>query len=125
MCNVMFAPLGLLKRLNVEDTIVFKTFGTAARSSQINKEEKVKKLGKIIGIAMFSLSGIVMFAFFYTAMTKWLGGWGSLLSFILTPGIVIFPGIYWIVEKTLPLYYLITWGVGVVGLLIFAKSNDE
>ena len=78
----------------------------------------MRSIGKIIGYLMWIGAGILMFIFWFIAMSKWLGFLGGILAFILTPGLVIFPIIFWIVEGVFPAFYFIVWGVGIVGLII-------
>lgn len=59
-----------------------------------------------------------MFLFWFSAMTKWFGILGSFLAIILSPGLVIFPAIYWLVEGIFPTVYFMIWGVGILGLLL-------
>jgi len=80
-------------------------------------------IGKIIGFIMCGGSGILMFIFWFTSMSKWLGLLGSFLAFILTPGVVIFPIVFWIVEGVFPVFYFIVWAVGVFGMLIVGASS--
>ncbi|MEI8203364.1 MAG: hypothetical protein WCH34_10160 [Bacteroidota bacterium] len=83
----------------------------------------MKSTGKVIGLIMWMGAGIFTFIFWFLAMSKWLGTLGIILSIILSPGIVIFPIIYWIVEGIFPTAYFIVWVVGVMGYLINKFSN--
>ena len=85
----------------------------------------MRTIGKVIGYVMWIGAGILMFIFWFMAMSKWLGVLGSVLAFILTPGIVIFPIVFWIVEKVFPSFYFIVWGVGIVGLIIAGLSSGD
>ena len=85
----------------------------------------MRTIGKVIGYVMWIGAGILMFIFWFMAMSKWLGVLGSILAFILTPGIVIFPIVFWIVEKVFPAFYFIVWGVGIVGLIIAGLSSGD
>lgn len=78
----------------------------------------MKSIGKIIGYILWIGSGILTFVFWLSAMGHWLGFFGTILAFILSPGLVIFPIIFWIVEGAFPAFYFFVWGVGIVGLLI-------
>lgn len=86
----------------------------------------MKTIGKIIGYLLWIGAGILMFIFWLSAMSKWLGFFGAILAFIFSPGLVIFPIIFWIVEKVFPVFYFIVWGIGIVGLIIvgISSSND-
>ena len=61
--------------------------------------------------------------FWFIAMSKWLGFLGGILAIILTPGLVIFPIVFWIVEGVFPAFYFIVWGVGIVGLIVAGVSG--
>jgi len=59
-------------------------------------------------------------------MTKWLGTLGSILAFVISPGFIIFPAIYWYVEGHFPTLYFILLGVGIVCMIISGLLiNDE
>jgi len=83
----------------------------------------MRSLGKFIGSIMWTGSGILMFIFWFMALSKWLGFFGSILAFIIAPGLVIFPIIFWIVEGVFPVFYFIVWGIGIVGLSIAGMSG--
>lgn len=74
---------------------------------------------------MYVGAGILMFIFYFLALTKWLGILGSFLSFILAPGIVLFPFVFWIVEDMFPSFYFILWAIGMVGVVIAAVSHKD
>ena len=81
--------------------------------------------GKVIGYLMVIGSGILMFIFWFMALNKWLGFFGIILAIIFTPGAVIFPIVFWIVEGVFPAFYFIVWGVGIVGLIIAGISSSD
>lgn len=85
----------------------------------------MRVIGTIIGYIMLYGSGILLFIFWMTAMTHWLGGWGFVLGIFLCPGLVIFPAIYWIVEGVFPVMYFALWGVGMIGLIIAGLSSKK
>jgi len=85
----------------------------------------MKTIGKIIGYLMWIGAGILMFIFWLIAMSKWLGFIGVVLAIVLTPGLVIFPVVFWIVEGVFPAFYFIIWGVGIVGLIIAGLSSGD
>ena len=86
----------------------------------------MRTIGKVIGYLIWIGAGILMFIFWFMAMSKWLGLLGIILAFILSPGLVIFPIIFWIVEGVFPAFYFIVWGVGIVGLIIAGiYGSDE
>lgn len=83
-------------------------------------------IGKVIGYLLWIGAGILMFLFWLMAMSNWLGFLGTILAFVLAPGLVIFPIVFWIVEGVFPTFYFIIWGIGIVGLIIagVSSSND-
>ncbi len=85
----------------------------------------MRTIGKVIGYLIWIGAGILMFIFWFMAMSKWLGFLGGILAIILTPGFVIFPIVFWIVEGVFPAFYFIVWGVGIVGLIIGGLSSGN
>lgn len=85
----------------------------------------MKTIGKIIGHILWIVAGFLMFVFWIMAMSKWLGLLGVFLALVLTPGLVVFPIIFWIVEGVFPAFYFITWGVGIIGLIITVLCNRD
>lgn len=86
----------------------------------------MRSIGKIIGYILWIGAGLLMFVFWLSAMSHWLGFLGTILAFVLSPGLVIFPIIFWIVEGVFPTFYFLVWGIGIVGLVIagLSSSND-
>lgn len=82
-------------------------------------------IGKVIGYLLWIGAGILMFIFWLMAMSNWLGFLGTILAFVLTPGLVIFPIVFWIVEGVFPTFYFIVWGIGIVGLIIAGVSSKN
>jgi len=85
----------------------------------------MKTMGKIIGMILWIGAGILMFIFWLMAMSKWLGFLGTILAFILAPGLVVFPIVFWIVEGVFPTFYFIVWGIGIVGMIIGGTSMKD
>jgi hypothetical protein len=86
----------------------------------------MRAIGKIIGMILYIVSGILMFIFWLVAMSKWLGILGIILAILIAPGLVVFPIVFWIVEGVFPIMYFIMWGIGVVGFIIAGiSSRDE
>lgn len=85
----------------------------------------MKTIGTVIGYLMWIGAGILMFIFWLAAMVKWLGFFGAILAFILAPGLIIFPLVFWIVEGVFPSFYFIVWGIGLVGLTIAGLSRGD
>jgi len=84
----------------------------------------MKKLTSSLGGLMLLASGIVTWLFMMFTLIAWWGGaLGLFASFMLTPGVVIFPIVFWIVENQFPVNYFIAWALGIVGLVIMAVSE--
>ena len=66
-----------------------------------------------------------MFVFWLSTMSHWLGFLGTMLALFLSPGLVIFPIIFWIVEGVFPTFYFLVWGIGIVGLIIAGISSRD
>lgn len=78
----------------------------------------MRKIFRVVGMIMFYGAGLFMFIFWFGAMSEWLGCFGSFLALILSPGLVIFPIVFWIVEGVFPVTYFAIWGLGIVGMII-------
>ncbi|EKD65111.1 MAG: hypothetical protein ACD_50C00185G0001 [uncultured bacterium] len=85
----------------------------------------MRSIGKIIGYILWIGAGLLMFVFWLSAMSKWLGFLGTILAFVLSPGLVIFPIIFWAVEGVFPTFYFFVWGTGIVGLIIGSLSSKD
>jgi hypothetical protein len=85
----------------------------------------LRKIGKLIGGLLLYGTGLLMFVFWITAMSKWLGTLGLILAIIVSPGLVIFPVVYWIVEGVFPTLYFALWGIGIGGLIIMGISSKD
>jgi len=83
----------------------------------------MRAIGKVIGTAMYIISGILMFIFWIASMKMWLGFLGIVLAIILCPGLVIFPIVFWIVEGIFPTTYFLMWGLGILGIIIAGVSG--
>lgn len=85
----------------------------------------MRSIGKIVGFIIWIGGAFLMFIFWFLALSKWLGFLGGILAFILSPGFVIFPIIFWIVEGVFPTLYFIVWGIGIVGMVIVALFSED
>lgn len=83
----------------------------------------MKKLFSSLGGLLVFASGTLTWLFMMFTFIHWWGGIGILASFILTPGVVIFPIVFWIVEHHFPILYFLTWAVGIFGLILMAASD--
>ena len=85
----------------------------------------MKSVGRVIGNAIWVISGILMFIFWMGAMRHWLGGLGVILGLILSPSLVIFPIVFWVVEGIFPTVYFLIWGIGILGLVVRLISGND
>ena len=85
----------------------------------------MRSIGKIIGYILWIGAGLLMFVFWLSAMSNWLGFSGTILAFVLSPGLVIFPIIFWVVEGIFPTFYFLVLGIGIIGLIIAGLSSKD
>ena len=69
-----------------------------------------------LGTTIIAVAGVLQLIFWFVAWADWLGVIGVILGFILTPGVVIFPIIYWIVEVDFPTLYFVLMFAGWFGV---------
>jgi hypothetical protein len=79
----------------------------------------------LLGVALYSLSGLILWIFMAFAFVHWWGVIGIVASFIFTPGIVVFGFIFWLVEHRFPVEYFVVWAIGIVGLIIASISKRQ
>ena len=69
-----------------------------------------------IGYIIQFIVGIFGLLIWYGIWIDWLGTIiGFLLGTIFSPGVVVFPLVYYLIEGTLPMLYLYIWALGIVG----------
>ena len=81
----------------------------------------MKNLGKI----MWIVSGVVLWFFMISSFYQWWKIGGVIAGFILVPGVVVFPLLYWFMEGIFPTMYFIIWAIGIVGMFIASTSFKE
>ena len=69
-----------------------------------------------MGVLITLVAGVLQYVFWFVAWADWLGVIGVILGFILTPGVVIFPIIYWIDKGECPILYFTLMFAGWFGL---------
>ena len=67
--------------------------------------ELIKPALRLLGTLIVAVAGVLQLIFWFVAWAKWLGGLGVIIGIFLTPGVVIFPIIYWIIEGVFPTVY--------------------
>jgi hypothetical protein len=85
----------------------------------------MKKLTSGFGGLLVVVSGVITWLFMMAALVQWWGLLGFVAAFVLTPGVVIFPFVYWIVESQFPTVYFLAWGIGIVGFVINSLGTKE
>jgi hypothetical protein len=83
----------------------------------------MKKSLRGIGFFLILASGAVTWLFMMFALVHWLGLLGFIVSIFVSPGVVIFPFAYWLIEHQFPLTYFVWWGIGILGFAVGALSN--
>ncbi len=69
---------------------------------------------------------VVLWFFYLSALTEWLGYIGTVLAFVAAPGVIAFPIIYWIVEGHFPVLYFVLIGLALFfGFIAGAASPDD
>ena len=58
-----------------------------------------------LGTLIVAVAGVLQLIFSFVAWANWLGVLRVILGIVLTPGVVIFSIIYWIVEGVFPTVY--------------------
>ena len=74
-----------------------------------------------LGTLIVAVAGVLQLIFWFVAWADWLGVIGVILGLILTPGVVIFPIVYWIVEGDFPTLYFALMFAGWFG--VWLKRN--
>ena len=75
----------------------------------------------IPGVIGVFYTGWLLLVFWFSSLTAWLGGFfGFVVGIVFTPGMLIFPGIYWLVEGVFPMDYFILLLEGIACMLVTA-----
>jgi len=85
----------------------------------------MRGIATFLGTLLMIGSGIATFVFWMGSLYHWAGGLGIFLGIILSPGIVIFPLVYWVIEGVFPALYFVIWAVGWLGLLLRALGSRD
>ena len=81
----------------------------------------MRSILRTLGTTIIAVAAVLQLIFWFVAWADWLGVIGVILGFILTPGVVIFPIIYWIVEGDFPTLYFALMFAGWFG--VWLKRN--
>ena len=92
---------------------------------------------KIIGTIVYWISGIILFLVWMGTWVEWFRSifgviLGNIIGFhvglMTSPGILIFPLLYWLIEGELPLWYFFLWAIGLISFWLGTleeSSNRE
>jgi|TARA_Y100000310_G_scaffold339094_1_gene430676 hypothetical protein len=72
----------------------------------------------VLGRIISGISGTILWFFWLGALTDWWGAIGFIAAIILTPGVVFFPLLYWMVEGVFPTMYFVILAISGFGLWI-------
>ena len=91
--------------------------------------KRIARIGAVIFFVVWVLAGLVEFCYYWQVMTSWLGTiLGSLVTLLASPGVFVFPLIYWIVQGAFPTFYFEVLGVclgsGLIGALLWSVGSD-
>jgi hypothetical protein len=82
----------------------------------------MRLVAKLIGGLFFAISllaSLGLFFYFWDVLCAWLGGFlGTIVAFLATPGVFVFPLVYWLVQGTFPTFYFELLGVGLGSAII-------
>jgi hypothetical protein len=86
----------------------------------------MKNLIKILGYILSFGSGILMLLFWLDFLIKWVGVfWGVIIGIFISPAIVIFPFLFWIIEGIFPVFYFLLWGIGIIGMFLMGITSKD
>jgi hypothetical protein len=80
---------------------------------------------KNIGQLMWWGSGIILWFFMMSSFYGWWDIWGVIAAFLLAPGVILFPIIYWVKEGVFPVMYFVIWFIGVLGIFFSVDSHKK
>jgi hypothetical protein len=85
----------------------------------------MRLLMQLAGVIVMLCTGLALFAFWMIALWTWLGLLGIFLGIIFSPGLVIFPFIFWLVEGEVPWLYFGLWAVMWVGGFLYLAGGSS
>lgn len=102
-------------------------FGEPTLFIPVGRNDKCMRKSGLWRGARTGASGVLFLAARLTLFVLWLGylqvwmhwtSWGFLIAIATSPGIVVFPLMYWIVEGRFPTGYFIIWAVATILLVL-------
>jgi hypothetical protein len=83
-----------------------------------------KIVGGFFGIAMM-VSSILLWFYWWFFLEDWLGFiLGTIAALVLSPGVIVFPLIYWFVKRAFPTFYFELLAVSAVSALILGVLHE-
>ena len=81
--------------------------------------------GAFVAIAVLASLGVCIA--YVATWIEWLGALGGLIGLVTSPGVVVFPFIYWAVEHEFPVLYFALWTISIVAMALAGAvfSEDE
>ena len=79
---------------------------------EAKSSEEMRSILRPLGTPIMTVAGVFQLIFWFVAWANWLGGLGVIIGIFLTPRVVIFPIIYWIVEGVFPTLYFVLMFAG-------------
>lgn len=83
----------------------------------------MRLLSRVVGVLVMLAAGLALFVFWMMALWDWLGAVGILLGIILSPGLVVFPFVFWLVEGEVPWLYFGLWAMSWVGAFLYRLGS--
>lgn len=80
---------------------------------------------KIIATIVWFIAGSVLWFFMMSNFYQWWDMGGVVAGFILAPGVIVFPLIYWFKVGVFPMMYFIIWCIGIGGLLFSSSEGSK
>ena len=77
---------------------------------------------------LFLLAQLVFLVLWFFYLAVWMDwtSWGLIIGIISSPGVLIFPLLYWIVEGSFPLGYFVVWAIGLgLGIASAAVAPND
>ena len=71
------------------------------------------------------LAAFAVWVAYVAVWYQWQGVFGALIGLFTSPGFVIFPFIYWVVENSFPVNYFILWGISMASWLLAGLAYTE
>jgi len=89
----------------------------------------VAKIAGSIFFIFWMLASLILFFDYWQVLTSWLGAiLGSIVAFLASPGVFLFPFVYWLVQGAFPVFYFellaVCAGSALISGLFFSIGVD-